>query len=367
MATLALVAITVFDLLSVNRGHALADADTMAVDAAADPRAAALAPHARDGRVSSEGRLAGPNAASVLGLYDVTDSPLHFKSIEDLVTTAPEIVWWKILGVRYAVTEPRAGAEGLLKPLVTDAGDSGDAGEAPHAADVGAGLVPAHPSADSGAATQASMSGRAYEVLLPGRLTWVASSSNVVSGTWRPAADFDPTRVAVLDAADDGARDPLAVAPPTVSAGIPSDEWRAIDVPPPGDARLAGLEPTRIVVDANLAGDGTVVLATAFDIAGGWRTRAWGWGDGNVSDGDHLFRSVTPPVVRVDRSIIGVRLPAGRWRIEWTYRPRSVTLGTLVGLLGLIGLVAVTLYAPGAQRNWAGANGWPRLRRPRRT
>ena len=333
VATFALVAITVFDLASTNRGRALGPADAAALDATADPRAAALLPHAREGRVSTEGRLsAGPNAASVLGLYDVTgDSPLHFKSIEDLVTTAPEIVWWKILGVRYAVTEPREGAAALLKPLADD--------DRP----VGAGLVPAHPSADTDHPTGTTTDGKVFEVQLPGRLTWVAPTVEVVTGTWKPAPDFDPFTVAVLDASLVGDPPSQTVARPHVEEyTYPSKEWLAIPVPPSGHAQLAGLEPTRIVVDAHLEGDGTVVVATAFDADGGWRARAWGWDGHNNSDGIEMYRAAHPPVIRVDRSILGVRLPRGRWRIEWTYRPRSVTLGawlTLLGLVGLVGLV----------------------------
>lgn len=352
VATLALVAITVFDLLSVNRGHALAPADPAAVDASLDPRAAALAPHARDGRVSSEGRLAaGPNAASVLGLYDVTgDSPLHFKSIEDLVTTAPEIVWWKILGVRYAVTEARAGAEGLLKPLRIDD------------ARVGAGLVPALPPADPDPATGTSTEGEAFEVQLPGRMTWVASADDVVTGTWRPAADFDPFGEVVVQSRS----------PSTVPRGglvlddEPSGDWpMSEEWPAAGEARVTGIDPSRVVVDVNLSAEAYVVLSTAYDEAAGWRVRAESWAQPLNSEQHHLVAE--PSVIKAYDSIMAVHLPPALWRIEWTYRPRSVTLGALVGLLGLIGLVAVTMYDPEAQRRRAGANGWPRLRRPRRT
>lgn len=298
-ATLALVALTAFDLLSVNRGHALGPPGAAAPDAAADPRAAALLPHARDGRVSSEGRLAaGPNAASVLGLYDVTgDSPLHFRSIDDLVATAPEIVWWKILGVRYAVTEPRADAAALLRPLADIAGD-------------GAGV---------------------FEVQLPGRMAWVAPDAAVATGPWRPDAAFDPYGGAVLDAPRD-----VAAVPERVGERPRDASWQApLD---DGTARLIGLDPNRIAVEAQLATTATVVVASAHDAGGGWRAVATRWR--GRSEGDFVGIS-QPPVVRVYGAVLGVHLGPGRWRIEWTYRPRSVTLGALVSWLGLVGLVAL--------------------------
>ncbi len=315
-AAIALVALAAFDLLSVNRGHALGPVDAAALDPAADPRAAALLPHARDGRVSSEGRLAaGPNAASVLGLFDVTgDSPLHLAQVETLVTTTPELAWWKILGVRYVVTEPRAGAEALLSPLLGAGGSAG-------------------PTADM---TAAAGAGAAFAVRLPGRLTWVVPRLEVRPPGWAPPADFDPFALGTVDALPD----PLPDVPARLVgwADVPAD--LAALAATPGEARLVGLEGGRAVVDVAAAGDAVVALSTAAGAPGDWRARVTTWARRDDA-AEARRRTVDAQPFVLYGAILGVRVGDGVSRIEWTYRPRSVTLGALVSSLGLVGLAAL--------------------------
>lgn len=168
---LAICALTVLDLFSVNRGNALAPRrDVFATDAIVT----ALAPRARDGRVSSEGLLpGGANAASVFGLLDVTgDSPLQLGAIAELVARTPEIVWWRLLGVRYVVTDRPTGDAPLAELARTD---------------------------------QAVL----YEVRLPAPGAWVPArvlcvtshDGRAVGGDWA-RSDFDPHEIVVVDGSD---------------------------------------------------------------------------------------------------------------------------------------------------------------------
>jgi hypothetical protein len=267
---LALVALAVFDLFSVNRGRALT-----AVGAAvtSDPLVAALLPHARDGRMSSEGRLAGgPNAASLLGLFDTTgDSPLQLRATDALVRDLPELVWWRLLGVRYLVTE-RAFA------------------------------------ADAPVAELARAGGRAlYEVRMAVPPAWVPERVTSVAGPWRPGPAFDPQAEAVVPA----------------TAGVPE-----LATGPGGTAEVVGLANDRVTVRATLPRPGLVVAATAYDP--GWRVTA------RADDG----RTVAAATVPAYGALLGTVLPAGAWRVEWTYRPMGVSFGLAVTMLSMMaGLV----------------------------
>ncbi len=58
-------------------------------------------------RISSEGLLppGGGNGAVIWSLDDVVgNSPLHLAAYDRFVANAPELVWWRLLGVRYVVT-----------------------------------------------------------------------------------------------------------------------------------------------------------------------------------------------------------------------------------------------------------------------
>jgi hypothetical protein len=267
-AALALVVLTVFELFSVNRGRALSPGGN---PYQADELTQALLPHAADGRVSSEGRLpGGPNAATVFGLFDTTgDSPLQLAATARLVGEVPEMVWWRLLGVRYLVTERDAAAEAPAREL---------------ARQEARGL---------------------YEVELPVPPAWVPEQVASPPGAWTPPADFDPLALAVL---------PPAAGVPALKTGVG------------GTARVVGQSTDRLTVEAELPGSGLVVAATPFDP--GWRLRA------TAEDGHVL----TPPTVNAYGALLSAVLPAGRWRLEWTYRPASVLFGLAVtGVTLLLG------------------------------
>lgn len=96
--------------------------------------------------------------------------------------------------------------------------------------------------------------------------------------------------------------------------------------------RRANLQPATFVRDnpehvsmvADLDRPGVVVVADRY--ASGWKVKVDGR-DAEPLRANYLYR--------------GVAAPAGRHRIEWTYRPTSVVLGMIVsGLTALVGLVA---------------------------
>lgn len=273
---LAICALAVFDLFSVNRGNALAPRRDVF---AADALTAALAPRARDGRVSSEARLpGGANAASVFGLFDVTgDSPLQLGGPAALIDRAPEIVWWRLLGVRYVVTDRPVGDAPLAEIARTD---------------------------------RATL----HEVRLPAPGAWVAARVVCEAAPEQGAApiegwarsDFDPHELVVVDRS--------AAMPADCDARTPRVE---------GTATLTALNELRVAVDATLERDGWLALSMAYDP--GWRARARG------ADG----RTVPVESVRAYGAITAVRLPAGRWTVEWTYRPNAVIVGGVLNLLAL--------------------------------
>lgn len=341
-AGLVVVVIAAFELVSLNRGRALAPPDGGATPVfAEDAIVTALKARARDGRVSSEALLpGGPNAASVHGLFDVTgDSPLRFAAVEALVTERPEMLWWRLLGVRFAVTDREIGdAEARLLTELARAGDRA-----------------------------------LYEIALPAPPAWAARA--VVDPGWARRADFDPLACVVLDAGPVGAAEgatgagngPAGDADPAVGpAGDDSrpGESRPSDageehsgVGPTGDCTtdpagsphavtLTGLEPGRARVTARLASPAAVVLSTAFDPGGGWTASATGAG-GRVD---------SPPVVRAYGVLPAVVLPAGEWSIEWRYRPGAVILGAVVSALTLVVALAGSI----------GATWWRRKPRTRR-
>ena len=92
--------------------------------------------------------------------------------------------------------------------------------------------------------------------------------------------------------------------------------------------------PERIVADAELAGDGYLVLMDTY--YPGWEARV----DGR-----------TVPILRANLIGRAVELPAGRHRIELDYRPQSFHLGAIVSLASLLAV--------------AFALGWALLRRRR--
>ena len=118
---------------------------------------------------------------------------------------------------------------------------------------------------------------------------------------------------------------PLAVVP----RGLPAD-------PTPAErCRVTTYEPLRVVVEARLATDGLLVLADAFYP---------GWDVTVETDG----QTRKAPIVRTNRVLRGVALPAGNHRLVFRYRPASVWLGGAISLAS-----AATLMV-------AAAIGWQR-------
>jgi hypothetical protein len=277
----ALALLAAFQLFSVNRGQALAPrAVAFPPDAILD----ALRPVAREGRVSSEGRLpGGPNAASVAGLYDVTgDSPLQLERLRTLQQPGfPEMLAWRLLGVRFLVTgrtfEPGA-------PL-TELARSGDS--------------------------------RLYRVELPVPPVWVVPADRARPAVPAAAADRTPGWAdAALDPQAEILLEPAGLADqPAAAATAPGGQ---------GTAALVGLDPVRARVEAVLDQPGWVVLSTI--AVPGWRAAA------TVPDG----RAIHPAVRLAYGALPAVLLPAGRWMIEWTYRPFPIIVGLVVSAMTVL-------------------------------
>lgn len=298
-AAWGLVALLAFDLASVNRGRALCPVE--AGPGRADPLLAALLPHARDGRVSSEALLpGGPNAASLWGLQDSTgDSPLRLAGLEALVAEAPELVWWRILGVRYLVTR-RPPDAAPLRPVAR----RGDGAEDP----------------------------ALYEVLLPAPPVWLPAEAPcppAASGAPPPWLDptYDPIRRLDFAAGQAGAQavcrepaSPGAAAEGPDTAG--QDAAAAIAAARAAGpwARLDGLDPGRARMSAYVPVAGWLVWSQAFDP--GWRVTA------RSAAGERLRLSPLPAW----NAVMAVPLPAGEWSLRWTYWPDAVNWGGLLSL-----------------------------------
>ncbi len=95
-----------------------------------------------------------------------------------------------------------------------------------------------------------------------------------------------------------------------------------------GPARVTRDEETVIEVEAELAAPGLLVLADSY--AAGWRAQVDG-APASVRAANFLFR--------------GVPVPAGRHRVRFEYRPRSVTAGAAASLGGGALLAGLALFA----------------------
>jgi uncharacterized membrane protein YfhO len=92
-------------------------------------------------------------------------------------------------------------------------------------------------------------------------------------------------------------------------------------------------EPERVVISANLAADGYLVLTDAH--YPGWRA---------LTDG------LETPIYRADLLFRAVYLPAGQHRVEFIYDPLSFKLGAAISLVALLGLVAGAAAVAGRRR-----------------
>ena len=141
-----------------------------------------------------------------------------------------------------------------------------------------------------------------------------APRARVVGGS--RIADESEGLEALLDPALDPAREIL------LPAGTPSPPGPV----PPGSVRILEERSDRIVLDAELAAPGYVVLADAFDP--GWR--------GTLDGGPAA-------ILRANLAFRAVRAPAGRHRIEMVYRPSSLLYGLALSATALV--VALALLA----------------------
>lgn len=115
-----------------------------------------------------------------------------------------------------------------------------------------------------------------------------------------------------------------------VESGLPLPRESAGATAAFGEAcRVAHYDPLRVEIEAELATPGLVVLSDQF--YPGWRL--------SVSTDGRPPRDV--PILRTNRVMRGVWLPAGRCQLLYQYRPSSVVFGGLLSAVGtmLIGLL----------------------------
>jgi len=90
-----------------------------------------------------------------------------------------------------------------------------------------------------------------------------------------------------------------------------------------GQVEVLSYEPERVVISANLAAEGYLVLTDAY--YPGWHA---------LTDGLEM------PIHRANLLFRALYLPAGQHRVEFIYDPLSFKLGTAISLTALLGLVA---------------------------
>ncbi len=118
---------------------------------------------------------------------------------------------------------------------------------------------------------------------------------------------LDPRRTAVLEEGEPVAADP---------------GWKDEEA----SVRVVTYRPGRILLDARLPARGVLVLFNAYE--SGWQAAV----DGAPFE-----------VERADGAFQGIRLPAGRHRVELVYRPPGLREGLGVGLAGVLGAILVAI------------------------
>lgn len=153
---------------------------------------------------------------------------------------------------------------------------------------------------------------RVYGVRDPLPRTYVVSKARRATGDEALQAmvdpHFDPRREVIL-------------APAAQHASPAPEGGPAVDDSPPGAAlsgasRIVDEASDRVVIEADLARAGYVVLSDAYDP--GWRVRI----DGRPAE-----------LLRANVGFRAVAAPAGHHRIEQVYRPSSVLLGSAITLI----------------------------------
>lgn len=103
-----------------------------------------------------------------------------------------------------------------------------------------------------------------------------------------------------------------------LAEGQPMD----VSVARPDEVRIVSYEPERVMIEADLASEGYLILTDAY--YPGWQA---------LVDGQE------EPILRADVLFRALRLPAGRHVIEFVYDPLSLKIGIFVSLIALLGVV----------------------------
>jgi hypothetical protein len=107
-----------------------------------------------------------------------------------------------------------------------------------------------------------------------------------------------------------------------------------------GDCRIIYDSPQRVVLSAELSRPGLLVLSDLY--TEDWQASA-------MSEG----QPATPlPVLRTNRVLRGVWLPAGRWRVGFVYRPRLFVVGAAVSGVAWCLLLAAWLFMIWRHARW---------------
>lgn len=101
---------------------------------------------------------------------------------------------------------------------------------------------------------------------------------------------------------------------------------------------ITGDTPTQVELEVNLASSGLLVLADQF--YPGWQATVESAGQTRVA-----------PIVRTNRVLRGVALPAGRHRVTFRYRPWTLALGAAISLPTMVGLLAWAVAGWLSRRN----------------
>jgi hypothetical protein len=330
----SLVVVAALELLSVNHGRALAPR-TDDVPSSSDAIAATLSERSREGRVSSEALLpGGPNAASVLDMYDTTgDSPMQLARHAMLVEELPEMLAWRLQAVRFVVSDREFPPDAPVSEMAT----SGDAVlyevqlpappvwvpervEAPSISDgthLGFGILDAR----SYLRFLAQDVDPGHVVYVPPRVAAAHAEAGGVLGAPGPADEGPPgtPSPATARGADD---ETAAGADDETAFGADAEEERTAH----GEASLTALDPGRAVTDVELPVTSVVVLSTIYDP--GWTAAAQSL---NGAEG-----AVGLEVVPAYGVLTAALVPAGEWRIEWTYRPVEVEFGVALSCATLL-------------------------------
>jgi hypothetical protein len=158
------------------------------------------------------------------------------------------------------------------------------------------------------------------------RVTDPLPRAYVVRGE-RPLAESADALAALLDSGFDPRREVLLSEARTGVAAADPD----------GRARIVARTTDSLDVDAMLAAPGVLVVVEAFDH--GWRATV----DGRPA-----------PVLRANSLFRAVRLPEGRHRVRFDYRPWSARAGLALSLAGALGAVSLGLLSTRRAERTAG-------------